>query len=320
MRCWATIPIIAIFSGGLSPCVLAPAAELPAAVDVSAVKLLEVDHYCEGVVFDAQGRGYLSNGKQIVQFSLDGQSKVWAETGSPNGHKILADGTHLVCDASHHAVLHLAADGKLLEPFALLYEGKPLRGPNDLTLDTPHSGFYFSDPGDSDAEHPIGTVHYVDIFLNVFLVDSGLAYPNGIVLTPDGKRLLLAESRRNRVLAYDVLEPGKVGPRRVLADLPKKDSSLGQIDNQPDGMCLDAAGNLYVAHYGMKQVQVLSPEGKLLARYPGGNVTTSNVAFGGPKHDQLFVTGGLGAEGGKGGLFRLDLGVQGLMILPTAIK
>jgi len=54
-----------------------------------------------------------------------------------------------------------------------------------------------------------------------------------------------------------------------LAELPAKDTSTGQIDNQPDGMCLDAAGNLYVAHYGMKQVQVLSPEGKLIARYQG---------------------------------------------------
>ena len=102
----------------------------------------------------------------------------------------------------------------------------------------------------------------------------------------------------------------------MLAKLPEKDTSAGQIDNQPDGMCLDAAGNLYVAHYGMRQVQVLSPDGKLLARYPGGNVTTSNVAFGGPKHNQLFVTGGLGAESGGGGLFRLDLGVKGLAILP----
>jgi gluconolactonase len=82
-------------------------------------------------------------------------------------------------------------------------------------------------------------------------------------------------------------------------------------------MCLDAAGNLYVAHYGMKQVQVLSPEGKLLARYPGGNVTTSNVAFGGPDMDQLFVTGGLGGENAAGGVFRLDLGVKGLTILPA---
>jgi gluconolactonase len=61
---------------------------------------------------------------------------------------------------------------------------------------------------------------------------------------------------------------------------------------------------------------VLDPSGKLIRRYPGGNLTTSNVAFGGPKMEQLFVTGGLGAEAGGGGLFRLDLGAKGLVILP----
>ncbi len=286
------------------------AADLPDAATIEAVPLFEVDNYCEGVVFDRRGRGYVSHGKVIEQFTLDGKHKVWAETGSPNGHKILADGTHLVCDASQHAVLHLTADGKLLAPASRECDGKPLRGPNDLTLDTANGGFYFSDPGESSDVNPIGTVHYVDRQGKTHLVDSGLAFPNGIVLTPDGKRLLLAESKKNRVLVYDVVSPGKVGPRQVLAELPEKDTSAGQIDNQPDGMCLDDAGNLYVAHYGMQQVQVLSPEGKLLARYPGGNVTTSNVAFGGPRLDQLFVTGGLGAEAGKGGVFRLDLGVR----------
>jgi len=214
-------------------------------------------------------------------------------------------------------VLHLSADGTLLDPASTTCDGKPLRGPNDLTLDTPNGGFYFSDPGGSDEKNSIGTVHYVDRDGKTHLVDSGLAFPNGIVLTP-GKKLLLAESKHNRVLKYDVLSPGKVGPRSVLIDLPTKDTSAGQIDNQPDGICLDAAGNLYVAHYGMQQVQVVSPEGKLLARLPGGNVTTSNVAFGGPKHDQLFITGGLGPEGGKGGLFVIDLGMPGLVILPKA--
>lgn len=294
------------------------AAELPASDAVRAVPIIEVDHYCEGVVFDRDGRGYVSEGKQIVQFTLDGQKKTWAETGAPNGHKILADDTHLVCDASQHAVLHLSADGKLLAPAASACAGEPLRGPNDLTLDTPHGGFYFSDPGGSSDVMPIGTVHYVDAKGNVTLVDEKLAFPNGIVLTPDGKRLLLAESKKNRVLAYDVTAPGKVANRRVYAELPTKDTATGQIDNQPDGMCLDAAGNLYVAHYGMKQVQVVDPAGKVIRRYPGGNVTTSNVAFGGPKLDQLFVTGGLGPEAGAGGLFRLDLGVPGLKVLPSS--
>lgn len=311
------IAALAILRPGVS---ILPAADFPDAAKVQAVPLFEVDNYCEGVVFDHRGRGYISHGKLIVQFTLDGNHKVWAETGSPNGHKILADGSHLVCDASQHAVLRLTSDGRQLEPASRECEGKPLRGPNDLTLDTPNGGFYFSDPGGSSDVEPIGTVHYVDRQGKTHLCDRKLAFPNGIVLTPDGKRLLLAESKKNRVLSYDVLSPGKLGPRQVFAELPKKDTAAGQIDNQPDGMCLDGDGNLYVAHYGMRQVQVLSPTGKLLARYPGGNVTTSNVAFGGPRLDQLFVTGGLGPEGGKGGVFRLDLEVRGLEILPPAAR
>ena len=66
----------------------------------------------------------------------------------------------------------------------------------------------------------------------------------------------------------------------------------------------------------MRQVQVVSPEGKLLRRYPGGNLTTSNVAFAGPDMDRLYMTGGE-----PGALFRLDLpGVKGLTILPPAAR
>lgn len=297
---------------------LAAADALPDPAKIKPVKLVDVPHYSEGVVFDHAGLGYCSEEKHIWQFTLDGQAKIWATTGAPNGHKIRADGTHLVCDASQHAVLHLAADGKLLPPAAKEYNGKPLRGPNDLSLDTPNGGFYFTDPGDSGIDNPIGTLHYVDATGEVHLCDEGLAYPNGVALSGDGRTLYMGESQKNRILVYEVKSPGKLSPRKVLAELPKKDEALGQIDNQPDGMCLDAAGNLYVAHYGMHQVQVLSPTGKLLARYEGGTLTTSNVAFGGPKRDQLFVTGALGAEqGSTGAVFRLDLGVPGLAILPA---
>jgi gluconolactonase len=292
------------------------AQELPRPDQVKTIELFRVPKYCEGVCFDHAGNGYISWGKAITRFSLDGKHAIWAETGAPNGHKILADGTHLVCDASQHAVLRLSADGKLLDPESKECDGKPLRGPNDLTLDTASGGFYFSDPGGSSVEKPIGTLHYVDKDGKTHLLDDGLAFPNGIVLTPDGKKLYLAESQKNRVHVYEVTGAGKLGMRKVFADLPAKKAGSEQIDNQPDGMCLDAAGNLYVAHYGMKQVQVLDPSGKLIRQYDGGNVTTSNVAFGGPKIDQLFITGGIGPEAGEGGLFHIDLGVKGLVILP----
>src|SRR5262249_705347 len=112
------------------------AAELPDPAKVETVKVLEVPSYCQGVVFDHAAKGYNPWGKSHPQFPLDGKHRVWAETGAPNGHKILADGSHLVCDASHPAVLHLDSDGKMLEPASKECDGKPLLGPNDLTLDT----------------------------------------------------------------------------------------------------------------------------------------------------------------------------------------
>jgi gluconolactonase len=144
-------------------------------------------------------------------------------------------------------------------------------------------------------------------------IAAGLAFPNGIVLRPGGRELLVGESKENRILAYPVIAPGKLGPKRVLVNLPAKGE--GQIDNQPDGIALDAEGNLFVAHYGMRQVQVVSPLGKVIRRYPGGNLTTSNVAFAGRNMDQLYMTGGE-----PGALFRLDLGVKGLTILPPRIE
>jgi gluconolactonase len=290
--------------------------ELPADTAVKPVEVVVVPEYSEGIVFDHAGNGYISHGDTITKITPAGKPSTWAKTPAPNGHKILADGTHLVCDGNAHAVLHLDANGKQLEPAAKECDGKPLRAPNDLSLDSAQGGFYFTDPASSDDKNPNGTVHYVDSRGTTHLVAEGLAYPNGIVLRPDGKTLLVGESKKNRILAYPVLGPGRVGKMTVFAELPAKAGE--QIDNQPDGMCLDRAGNLYVAHYGMRQVQVLSPAGKLIRRYPAGPLTTSNVAFGGPNMDQLYITGGLGKEqGSKGGLFRLDLkGVTGLTILP----
>src|SRR5687767_13130308 len=224
---------------GLFSVAVIPAQELPQPDKAKTVEVFRVPNYCEGVCFDHAGHGYISWGKSITRFSLDGKNAVWAETGAPNGHKILADGTHLVCDASHHAVLHLSADGKMLPHASKECDGKPLRGPNDLTLDAANGGFYFSDPGDSGKDNPIGTVHYVDAQEKTHLIDDGYAYSNGCALTPDGKRLYVAESQHNRVWVYPVLGPGKVGEKKLFANLPVKDPAKGQIDNQPDGMCLD---------------------------------------------------------------------------------
>ena len=293
---------------------LAAPGDLPPQGVVTPVKIAEVPGYCEGIVFDRAGLGYVSDTQHgtIYRVARDGRTTAWAKTSAPNGHKILADGTHLVCDRG--AVLVLDADGRRIKAASVECDGKPLRSPNDLSID-PKGGFYFTDPGGSSVSNPIGTIHYVDPQGKTHLVADGLAFPNGIVLRPGGRTLMVGESGHNRVLAYDVLSPGKVGPQRVFAALPAKQGD--QIENAPDGMALDEDGNLFVAHYGMRTVQVLGPDGKLLRSYPAGNLTTSNVAFAGAAMDQLYITGALADEKtSKGALWRLDLkGVRGLRLL-----
>jgi gluconolactonase len=290
---------------------LALAGGLPLERKVIAELVCKVPSYCEGVVFDHSGFKYISHGKYISRVGPDGVPSRWAETKAPNGHKILGDGTHLVCDGSAKAVLHLDAKGQAIGNAADSFEGKPLMGPNDLTLDRA-GGFYFTDPAATDEDR----VFHVDRSGTVHLVAKGLSFPNGIALRPDGKELLFGESKKNRILAVKVIGECKWSEPRLFASLPAK--GAGQIDNMPDGMCLDRDGNLYVAHWGMRQVQVVDRAGKVIRSYASGNLTTSNAAFGGAAMNELYVTGALEEEkSSEGGLFRLRLeGVKGLRILP----
>jgi gluconolactonase len=284
--------------------------DLPPDSTTKPIAVADVPHFCEGAVFDASGTLFISDviGGVVYTVTGDGKLTPWAETGEPNGHKVLPDGTHLLCDGKRHAVLHLAADGSFLGNAAAESDGKPLKTPNDLTLDG-HGGFYFSDPGDSWAQTPTGTVHYVDSTGVVHTVLEGLAYPNGLVLRPDGKTLLLSESATNRILAFTVTRPGKLEGKREFARLPCADDESTLV--LPDGICLDRDGNLYVAHFGLGKIEVLDVRGKILRRYDAGNLTCSNVAFGGANKDQLFVTGALQERSSTGGLFRLDLSRDG---------
>jgi gluconolactonase len=168
---------------------LLAAAELPSDKDVKPQEVLLVPEYSEGIVFDHDGNAYISHGKVITKITFKPEVKAvtWAETGAPDGHKILADGTHLVCDGSCHAVLHLDASGKVLEPASKECDGKPLRAPGDLTLDR-RGGFYFTDPGESSARNPIGTIHYVDPEGKTHLVAGGLAFPSASCYGPTAKR------------------------------------------------------------------------------------------------------------------------------------
>lgn len=273
------------------------------------VEVLQLDEFSEGPVFDYEGNLFVTHGRRFVtKLTPGGEASLWATVDGPNGHKVLPDGTHLLCVKG--AVLRMSADGRLIEKASSECNGVPLRAPNDLTLDDV-GGFYFTDPGGS-RERPIGTVHYVDANGRTHLAAGGMSVPNGLVLSPDRKRLYVAETVPNRVVWFDVTRPGQLGPLNVLANLPHKDGVDG-----PDGLAVDTRGNVYVAHLGMTAVQVISPAGTFLRSLPAGNYDASNLVFGGPEQNQLYVTGSVGRRFmSPGRVFRLELsGVRGVSSL-----
>ena len=146
------------------------------AQDNSLDEFARVHRFCEGPVFDADGNLYVSHRPFVSKIAPDGTVTRWAEPGHPNGHKILADGTHLVADRQ---VLRLSADGNVLGTVADTCGQYPTRETNDISLN-PDGGFYFTDPGaiaEGALERRIGRVCFASPEGETRLVADGLAYP-----------------------------------------------------------------------------------------------------------------------------------------------
>ena len=131
-------------------------------------------------------------------------------------------------------------------------------------------------------------------------IDEGMWFPNGVVVTEDGT-LLVAETFRRVIWAYDLLGDGRADGKRLFADLPdvpdaprlpaEEQARLG-VDHVcgPDGLALDTDGNLYVAHFASGAVHVLDRQGRPLDRLTVPGRCPTNVCFAGPDHDRLVVT------------------------------
>jgi len=108
----------------------------------------------------------------------------WLDLRIPNGHKVLANGSHVI--AAEGTIMHVAADGRMLDSISADVNGTPFRRPNDIALDG-HGGFYVTDPGLGESENRQGRLFYVNAAWVVTPVADGFCYPNGIVLRADGK-------------------------------------------------------------------------------------------------------------------------------------
>lgn len=141
-------------------------------------------------------------------------------------------------------------------------------------------GYNFLDP----AAKPVDTCVLILVGTDgkSSVVAKDLCFPNGIVITPDGRTLIVGETIGHRLTAFDIAADGSLSNRRVWAQLPE---SVG-----PDGICLDAEGGVWCAN----------PEGvdSVVRVTEGGNITDRikvdthayAVMLGGPERKHLFIS------------------------------
>lgn len=255
----------------------------------------------EGPAMDREGNLFFVNwlSSSIMKLSPDGEVSEFSNTGGiPAGLAFHRDGALFVADEGEdiHGVLRITPD-KIVTVAADRHGPTPLNGANDLVFDS-KGVLYFSDPWDSSVEHPIGGFYRLLVDSRLERLDEGLAFPNGVAINAGDPAVFLAETGHNRILRFALAPDGTVGEREIFADLS------GEAG--PDGMAFDAAGDLYVAHYGAGRIDVLDPSGRVVEEIPVPGAEPTNVAFVGPDGKTLVVT-----DVATGALYVADVAVAG---------
>jgi len=250
-------------------------------------------------------------GGTLSRVSPDGTVSVVADTGGgPNGAAIGPDGHVYVCNnggyAWHEGMVYptgVAPDytsGSIqrvdlktgrVETVYTECEGRPLRAPNDLVFDAT-GGIWFTDFGHEWPRHRDRTgVFYARpdgslIREVLFPLDA----PNGVGLSPDGKRLYVAETHVGRVWAWQLSGPGEIAGGsghgtmngKLLAGLP----GLQFLDS----LAVDGAGNVCVATIWNGGITVIAPDGASIEHVPMPDPVTTNICFGGPDLRTAYIT------------------------------
>jgi len=252
---------------------------------------------------------------RLTRVRSDGSRQVVAVLGGgPNGAAIGPDGACYVCNNGGFD-WHHASDGTLRPGLqAADYRGGriervdlatgevrvlythsdqgPLKGPNDIVFDA-DGGFWFSDLGKRrprDMDH--GGVHYARIDgSSCREVIFPMTTPNGVGLSPDGKRLYVAETVPARLWAFEVLGPGRVGrdPNSLALHGGTLVAGLGGYQLF-DSLAVEADGRICVATLYNGGLNVIAADGSQVEHVPLPDIFTTNICFGGPGLKTAYVT------------------------------
>ncbi|MGD9724575.1 MAG: SMP-30/gluconolactonase/LRE family protein [Pirellulales bacterium] len=230
--------------------------------------------FSEGPVADADGNLYFTDvfRSKIHRLNAAGQAEEFVSaSGGTNGLKFGPDGRLYGCQNGKKRIVAYDSAGKE----STIADGV---NSNDLAI-TSAGGIYFTDPGNHQ-------IWYVAPGGEKRVVDKGLGYPNGLTLTPDQGTLVVVDMKSPHLYAFRVEADGSLKFKQPYWTMR---SEPGKLDCGADGMTVDTAGRLYVAT--QLGLQVLDTEGRLGSVIAKPQVAwLSNVCFGGPNRDILYVT------------------------------
>lgn len=260
-----------------------------------------VHSFLEGPSFDREGHLWCTDIPHGRLFRIDPSGRwtlVTQYAGEPNGLKIHCDGRIFLADREN-GIMVMDPAGKEVRPYFTRPNAERFRGPNDLFFG-PDGSLYLTDPGRSHLGDATGRVYRIapDGGSAELLIDNAPT-PNGLVLDHDGRDLLVGITRGNAVWRIAV---GDDAAARQIGLFIQLSGGLG-----PDGLALDEAGNLAVAHARNGTVWLFSPDGEPLLRIrscTGRSVT--NIAYGGPDGRDLFIL-----EASTGSVMRARMPVPG---------
>lgn len=291
---------------------LALVGALPAVAQIvspgATVQLLDTGfRFTEGPLYDFNGGVYLTDlwpsnqqataPSRIIRYdtAADTSMIVDANSGSANGMIFDPLGQVISCDRDRRQVSRRSAANIAVVESVLTgdYQGTRFNGPNDLVMDA-SGGIYFTDPDYENRRalpdalyflSPAGALTQLRTYLS-----SSDRRPNGVVLSPNGRVLYVAVERGKHIMAYDVGPDGLLSGDREFArsDLTFDGAPLNPPVG-PDGLTIDAAGNVYAAV--QFAVFAWSPAGERLFDLPVPEDPT-NVEIGGATGSTLFITAG----------------------------